>query len=100
MDPTRKDGGIPLPQDLQSVLARAKDAVDQKKKATVELHLIYDMATGEMQLAGPTDPLLFYGILELARDCFNAQQARARSESESRIAIPPGTLANEGRPPQ
>jgi hypothetical protein len=97
MDPTRKDAGLPLPGNLQEILARAKDAIDQKKSATVELHLSYDMATGEMQMAGPRDPLLFYGILELARDAFNAQQQKGRAESERRIEIPPGALADEGR---
>jgi hypothetical protein len=44
--------------------------------------------------------MLFYGILEMARDTFNAQQQQARAEQQSRIAIPPGALADEGRTPQ
>lgn len=101
MDPTKVNGGLSVvPQDLQSILARAKDAVDQKKEASVELHIVYNMASGEMQMAGPRDPLLFYGIIEMARDTFNAQQQQAREAQRSRIAVPPGALADEGRPHQ
>lgn len=95
MDPTRRDAG--LPGSLQEILARAKETVDQKKRATVEMHIVYDMATGEMQMAGPTDPLLFYGIIGLAREAFDNQQRANREKADSRIAIPPGALADEGR---
>jgi hypothetical protein len=97
VDPTKVNGG--LPADLQSILARAKGTVDQKQ-ASVELHIVYNVASGELQMAGPRDPMLFYGILEMARDTFNAQQQQARAEQQSRIAIPPGALADEGRTPQ
>lgn len=98
MDPTRKDGGVPIAADLQSVLARAKDAVEKQKEAFIEMHVRYNMATGEIEMAAPTDPFMFYGVLELMRDTFQAQQARLRAQNERRIAVPPGALSDEQRP--
>lgn len=84
MDPTSRNGG--LPPNVAQMVRQAKNITDAN---TVRVEIIYDLQSGGIKLGAPADPLLFYGMIELAKDTFKKLMEKAKQEAEARKDSPP-----------
>lgn len=85
-NPTRIDSG--LPPNVAQMVRQAKNITDANA-STVRIEIVFDLNTGNCKLGAPADPLLFYGIMELAKDVFKAMMEKAKQEAAARRESPP-----------
>jgi hypothetical protein len=64
----------------------------------LELLIKYNAKTGNMVIEGPTDAVLFYGMVELAKATFAKSQAPVTRHDEERLIVPMPVIAGGKKP--
>lgn len=80
-NPTRIDAG--LPPNVAQMVRNAATKADENK---VQVFITLDLRTGSCQVEAPPDPVLFYGMLELARDTFKSLMERIKRDAAAKAA--------------